>query len=201
MTRIIAGTAKGRPLRVPGSGTRPTSDRVKESLFSMLEHSTGGFAGMNVVDLFAGSGALGLEAASRGAAAVVLVERAPAAVRVIEANIAATRLTQAKVVAADATVWAAAADAGPGAGWDLVLLDPPYDMADVDVARLLAVLVGSGSLADGCEVVVERARRRGQPEGTFPWPADFTALRERTYGDTVVHHAVCYRHEREQTVP
>ncbi|MBU6213448.1 MAG: 16S rRNA (guanine(966)-N(2))-methyltransferase RsmD [Actinomycetales bacterium] len=192
MTRIIAGTARGRALAVPGSGTRPTADRVKESLFSMLEHALGGFEDLAVLDLYAGSGALGLEAASRGASRVLLVERSAAAARVIAANIATTGLVQCAVAAASVQAWAQTA-ARAGHGWDVVLADPPYDTPESEVVSAIASLAGNGALADGCHVVVERAKPRGAAAG-FPWPEGFTSLPARTYGDTVVHHAVCYGH-------
>ncbi|NDB18190.1 MAG: 16S rRNA (guanine(966)-N(2))-methyltransferase RsmD [Actinobacteria bacterium] len=197
MTRIIAGTAKGRPLRVPESGTRPTSDRVKESLFSTLEHRLGGFADVRVLDLYAGSGALGLEAASRGASHVVLVEKSPAAAKVIDANITSTRLSQARSVVADVRIWVASPQSQVPGGWNVVLLDPPYGLSDVDVSQVISRLLEQGALADGCEVVIERAKPRGAG-AEFPWPAGLTSERSRAYGDTVVHHAVCYRHESEQ---
>lgn len=192
MTRIIAGTARGRSLAVPGSGTRPTADRVKESMFSMLEHAVGGFAGLAVLDLYAGSGALGLEAASRGASQVLLVEKSAAAARVISANIATTGLSQCSVAVAGVQAWAQAARRG-GHGWDLVLADPPYDTAEAEVVSALAALAANAALADECHVVVERAKPRGAA-ADFPWPEGFTGLSARTYGDTVVHHAVCYVH-------
>lgn len=197
MTRIIAGTAKGRPLRVPDAGTRPTSDRVKESMFSMLEHRLGGFLGLRVLDLYAGSGALGLEAASRGANHVLLVERSAPAAMVAEANVSSTGLAQTKVVVADAMVWSASDAARVVEGWDVVLLDPPYDFPDAQVAQVIASLIDSDALADGCEILVERAKPRGG-NAQFPWPRGLNPEPPRTYGDTVVHHAVCYRHEMEQ---
>ncbi len=197
MTRIIAGSAKGRPLRVPGTGTRPTSDRVKESVFSTLEHRLGGFEGLHVLDLYAGSGALGLEAASRGASTVVLVEKSQAAAKIIESNIASTQLSRVSCVIADARTWAAAPQAVPAGGWNLVLMDPPYDLADTDVAEVLRHLLAHHALAADCEVVIERAKPRGAA-AEFPWPLGLVADRSRVYGDTAVHHAVCYRGDAEQ---
>ena len=188
MTRIIAGVARGRVLKVPDKGTRPTSDRVKESVFSALEHTLGGFHGLRVADLYAGSGALGLEAASRGAEQVVLVERAAPAVRVIKENIAAAGLAGVSLAAVDVAAWARSA-AHPGQGWDIVFADPPYDLADSEIAAVLADLVANHHLAPDCQVIVERGKPRAGASEGFPWPPDFTAVESRVYGDTVVHRA------------
>lgn len=197
MTRIIAGSARGRSLQVPSAGTRPTSDRVKESLFSLLEHATGGFQGLSVLDLYAGSGALGLEAASRGAERVTLVEKAPSAVRVIKANIESTGLKNVSVVTSDVLAWAQSSVPNSG-GWDVVLADPPYDASDADVARVLTALRLHQRLAPEADVVVERAKPRGRT-ASFSWPDGFEEVSARTYGDTVLHHAVCYGHEVDAT--
>lgn len=189
MTRIIAGSARGRPLVVPKTGTRPTSDRVKESLFSMLEHSLNGFHGLRVLDLFAGSGGLGLESASRGASHVVLVDQASSAIRAIEQNIATTKLPGCHAVAANVSEWVRTAPSTPG--WDVVFADPPYDMDDSRLAAIMADLALRDALSPNCHVLVERAKPRGA-NSEFPWPEGFSALPPRTYGDTVVHHAVCY---------
>lgn len=190
MTRIIAGEARGRPLLVPDSGTRPTSDRVKESLFSMLEHVTGGFDGLSVLDLYAGSGALGLEAASRGARHVTLVEKSPSAVKAIRANIESTGLSQVTVATVDVLSWAQAA-AATQRTWNVVLADPPYETSDADISRVLAVLQAQGRIASAADVVVERAKPRDRA-ARFPWPEGFEEQSARTYGDTVLHYAVCY---------
>ncbi len=177
MTRIISGVARGRRLRVPSSGTRPTSDRVRESMFATIEHRLEGLAGSRVLDLYAGSGALGLEAASRGAARVVLVERDRAAAAVARANAAALDLPGVEVVVA------AVEDhvrRSPEA-FDVVLLDPPYDLPGAAVDGVLARLA-EGWLAAGALVVVERATRGGR----IAWPPRITGLRERTYGDTTL---------------
>jgi len=191
MTRIISGNAKGRALKVPDRDTRPTSDRVKESLFSALEHRYGGFTGLNVLDLFAGSGALGLEAASRGARDVLLVERAPTACVVIGENIKSSRLTQVRLAAMDVTQWVQSAAAKSSQGWDVVFVDPPYDLPEVDIVNVLAALISQSALAPECEVLVERRKSRGGPP-MFAWPEGLEQVDLRTYGDTVVFHAVCY---------
>src|SRR5204862_3993925 len=122
--RVVAGRFGGRRLTTPaGSATRPTSDRVREALFSVL----GDTSGLRVLDLFAGSGALGIEALSRGAASAVFVERAPPAVRTIERNLDRLRLTGARVVHGD-VLRTIAQEVTAGAKYDLVLVDPPYGM-------------------------------------------------------------------------
>lgn len=182
MTRIVAGTAGGRTLRVPPRGTRPTSERVREALFSRLDHADA-LDGAHVLDLYAGSGALGLEAASRGAARVVLVESARDAARVCRENAAALGLAdRVQVLAARAE--AALPGAGGGRPFDLVLLDPPYDLGDDALATVLAGLVPP-AVAAGAVVVVERARRSGEP----CWPATLTPGDARAYGDTVLWFA------------
>ena len=182
MTRIIAGQARGRRLAVPPKGTRPTSDRVREALFSSLGHEfVGGWSGVRVLDLYAGSGALGLEAASRGAAHVLLVERAPAAVEVIGRNVAAVGIPRVEVLASD-VARAASHPAPSGGGYDLVFLDPPYELPDADVARVLTALLAQGWLAAGAVVVVERS----VSSGGIVWPSGIESLRDRRYGDTAL---------------
>ena len=190
MTRIIAGAAGGRPLRTPpGQGTRPTSDRVRESLFAALEVRLGGLAGLHVLDLYAGSGALGLEALSRGAESVVLVEKDRRAADVVRANAASLRLPAPAVVRPmgvrrflcdPAAVPQAAADAG---GFDLVFCDPPYKLDDDELTLDLTAL--TALLAPGALVVVERSSRSPEPA----WPARFDAERTRRYGETSLHLA------------
>jgi 16S rRNA (guanine966-N2)-methyltransferase len=181
VTRIIAGTAGGRRLAVPPSGTRPTSDRVREALFSALAASPG-LAGAAVLDLCAGSGALGLEALSRGAGHALFVESDRRAAGVLRRNVVDLGLPGAVVrVAAAAAVLSGPADRA----YDLVLVDPPYTVPDPEVAGWLAAAHVHGWLADDAVVVVERARS-GVP---FPWPSPLRAVRERRYGDTVLHTA------------
>lgn len=177
MTRIIAGTARGRRLRVPPDGTRPTSDRVRESMFASVDHELGGLAGRAVLDLFAGSGALGLEAASRGASTVVLVERDRAAAAVARANVAAVGAPGVRVVVTSVESFLA----GPATPVDLVLADPPYALPAAELEAMLARLAAAWLVADGL-VVVERPGRDGQ----FAWPAPLRALREKRYGTTTL---------------
>ena len=190
MTRIISGTAGGRRLRTPtGSATRPTSDRVREALFSRLEHR-GLLDGTRVLDLYAGSGALGLEAASRGAAAVVLVESHKGAASAIRANIAAVAIPGVRLVV-DTVERALAAGPPDGIPSDLVLLDPPYDLSEDALAAALAALVANGWLGPESFVVVERSTRSPQPR----WPAGLELSGEKRYGETAVWFAEPTPHE------
>lgn len=189
MTRIVAGAARGRRLAVPAHNTRPTSDRVREALFSSLD-SGGLVRGANVLDLFAGTGALGLEALSRGARRAVLVDQSAAAVRVMEANIAAVGLP-----GATAHKRAAAAFlAGAHEQFDLVFLDPPYDLSSGAVSGLLAALA-DGWLGDRAVVVVER----GRDVAGVTWPQGMEPDWQRRFGDTHLLRAVWYG--REQAPP
>jgi 16S rRNA (guanine966-N2)-methyltransferase len=177
VTRIVAGTAGGRQLAVPKRGTRPTSDRVREALFSAVEAALD-LDGARVLDLYAGSGALGLEALSRGASAAVLVESDANAVAVLRKNVAAVGLPGAVVRPGRVAAVLAEPPAEP---FDLVLADPPYAL---DPSADLAALV-RGWLAPGAVVVLERARRSGPPE----WPSPLVPGRIRRYGDTELHWA------------
>ncbi|CAN5464735.1 16S rRNA (guanine(966)-N(2))-methyltransferase RsmD [soil metagenome] len=177
--RVIAGTARGRPLTVPpGRDVRPTSDKVREAMFSSLGDVV---AGAHVLDLFAGSGALGIEALSRGARHAVLVERSPRAVAAIRQNLARTGLAErARVVTLDAARFCRR----PGGHFGLVLADPPYAEPLATVYALLGMLHDAGALAPGATVVVERHRRDAGPQ-----PPPFLApRRERTYGDTLLRY-------------
>ena len=174
MTRIIAGSARGRRLDVPdGRTTRPTSDRTREGLFSALDAALNGFGGLRVLDLYAGSGAVGLEALSRGASAALLVEADRAAARVAHANLDRLALPGARI-STDRVEHLAALPC-PGEPYDLVYLDPPYAMPAADLAAVLVELADNGWIADGAMVAVERASRG--PE--WNWPSGFVALRSR----------------------
>ena len=182
MTRIIAGAARGRQLQAPeGRDTRPTSDRVREALFSRLQHQ-GWLDGTRVLDLYAGSGALGLEAVSRGAASAVLVEHNPTTARMVRQNVAATGLSGVTVVADRVE---RALTRRPDQPFDLVFLDPPYAHADDAVNRALALLSDGGWLADPAVVVVERGRRSPEPD----WPAGLVSDGDRSYGTTHLYFA------------
>ncbi len=178
MTRIIAGAARGRRLVVPaGTGTRPTADRAREGLFSSLL-SLLELEGARVLDLYAGSGALGLEALSRGAETATMVEDDPAAVTAIRTNADALGLPGAFVVPQRAETFLANP---PEPRYDLVLLDPPYEQ---DVAPVLAALVPW--LAPGAVVVVERSTRGGAPA----WPDGLQEDRSRRYGEATLWYAL-----------
>ncbi len=163
---------------MPGAGTRPTSDRVREALFSRLEHADL-LADAVVWDLYAGSGALGLEAASRGAREVVLVEAAKQAALVCRRNVATLGLAGVRVMAQRVAAFLQQA-AGPV---DLVFLDPPYDLGEGELAEALGAL--AAHVAPGGVVVVERSVRSPEPT----WPAGLAAVAERRYGETVLWFA------------
>jgi len=186
VTRVVAGSAGGRTLVVPrGSATRPTSERVREALFSRLEHE-GLLDGTRVLDLYAGSGALGLEAASRGAASVVLVDAGREAARACRRNVETTALPGVEVRESPVERVLATEPWPPlEDGAHLVLLDPPYDIAEDALAAVLAALVGRGWLAPEAVVVVERAKRSAEPT----WPDGLSRYASRKYGDTVVWFA------------
>jgi 16S rRNA (guanine966-N2)-methyltransferase len=194
MARVIAGEAGGRRLAVPGGrDTRPTSDRAREGLFATISSMVGSLAGARVLDLFAGSGAVGLEALSRGAEHALLVESAVRAVHVIRANIAATGLAGAEVVAGRVER-VLARGLAPGDGpYDIVFADPPYALPGEDVTRVLSLLAGEDVpptppregvadrnwLAPAALVIVERATR----SGPVRWPEGFAPDRVRRYGE------------------
>lgn len=189
VTRIISGAARGRRLKVPADTTRPTADRVREALFSAIESRLGSLAGAHVADLYAGSGAVGLEALSRGAAHVLLVERDRRALEVVRANAATVALRGAVPLGQDVVRLVSAAPLVQAlAPYDLVYVDPPYDHADPEVESVLAGLAGHGWLADGALVLVERSKRGSG----FLWPDGYEVDRDRAYGDTLVRSALWY---------
>lgn len=195
MTRIISGFAGSLTLKVPKAGTRPTSDRVREAIFSSLD-AIDAIRGARVLDLYAGSGALGLEALSRGAATVTLVEKAKDAAEICRAN--------ARAIAAGGRGGSAAARGGTAAGagtpgsvrvenrpvhafldgatgpWDLVFIDPPYDLDESALAGDLALL--APLLSDEALVMVERSSRSPEPS----WPDSLARDRRRDYGETTL---------------
>lgn len=180
MTRIISGLVGGRRIRTPpGSRTRPTSDRVREALFSRLEHLDLVHHG-KVLDLYAGSGALGLEAASRGATSVLMVESDWAAVAVMRKNTAELGLPGVSVRADTVQRVLLAGPVSDAARCDLVLADPPYDVTEEDLADVLTLLVVHQWLSEDAFVVVERASRSPEPR----WPQGLDGAGERRYGDT-----------------
>lgn len=179
MTRIISGMAGGRRLETPpGDATRPTSDRVREALFSMLE-SRSAIRGRRVLDLFAGSGALGLEAASRGAAEVVLVESSRQAIGVARRNTAVVGIVRVTAVLSSVQRYL---ERSPDRPFDLVLLDPPYGLAEPVLGTHLTTLHDGGWLSADAVVVVERSTRSPEPR----WPAGLARDQIRRYGETAV---------------
>jgi 16S rRNA (guanine966-N2)-methyltransferase len=183
MTRVIAGRARGRRLAVPGGRTtRPTSDRAREAMFAAAGSVLGSFDGTRVLDLYAGSGAFGLEALSRGASAAVLVEADPPAGRVIRANIDAVGLPGARLVSDRVERMLARGLPVGGEPYDVAFADPPYALADDDVTAVLEALRTGGWLAPGALVIVERAAR----SGPLRWPEGFSASRSRRYGEAVL---------------
>lgn len=178
-TRIIGGSAGGRRIRTPsGDATRPTSDRVREALFSSLEATLGSLTGLRFLDLYAGSGAVGLEARSRGAGAVTCVEQDRRTAALISDN---ARLLGLPVEVVTASVPRALATP-PRAPYDLAFLDPPYPLSSEEVGSDLGALVRHGWLAFEAVVVVERSSR-GVP---LAWPAGLVADREKKYGETLL---------------
>ncbi|KPC63459.1 16S rRNA (guanine(966)-N(2))-methyltransferase RsmD [Streptomyces albus] len=181
MTRVIAGAAGGRRLAVPpGTGTRPTSDRAREGLFSSWEAQLGGAAawrGLRVLDLYAGSGAVGLEALSRGAAHVLLVETDARALRTIRDNVRAVGLPGAQVRPGKAAQTVTGEP--PEHPYDVVFLDPPYAVPDEELGEILLTLRAGHWLAQDALVTVERSTRGGD----FRWPEGFEGLRSRRYGE------------------
>jgi 16S rRNA (guanine(966)-N(2))-methyltransferase RsmD len=196
VTRIVAGSRRGRRIAAPsGQDTRPTSDRVREALFSALDARVD-LAGCRFLDLYAGSGAVGLEAASRGAASVRLVESDPRAARTIRANIdtldlgGSCRLIVARV--------GSMLGQPPPETYDVVFADPPYAIGDDEVGGMLSALVTCGWLADDAVVVVERSTRSAEPA----WPEGLAVEGGRRYGETTLWFARSVirspRGEREQ---
>jgi 16S rRNA (guanine966-N2)-methyltransferase len=184
VTRIIGGTSGGRRLLVPaGARTRPTSDRVREALFSRLQHGQW-LDGTAVLDLYAGSGALGLEAASRGARSVVLVEQAAPALRALRANVTALGLTDVRAVGDSVQRFLDTQDPAQVGPFDVVLADPPYPEPEHTVARVLEVLAERW-LSEDALVVLERSTRSPEPT----WPAGLVRSDERRYGETTLWFA------------
>jgi 16S rRNA (guanine966-N2)-methyltransferase len=202
VTRIIAGKAGGRRLAVPaGQGTRPTSDRAREGLFGTLLSEMGPLTGKKVLDLYAGSGAVGLEALSRGAGSVLLVEADARAAAVIKANIKTVELPGARVVTGKAerlldrppSSGGGGRDGASGTrdsdlgsrdsardadGYDIVFADPPYAVTGAEIAKVLLQLT-KGWLSETALVVVERATR----DGEFDWPPGYAPGKSRRYGE------------------
>jgi 16S rRNA (guanine966-N2)-methyltransferase len=185
VTRLIAGAAGGRRLATtPGRTTRPTSDRTREGLFATVEAIRAGLHGAAVLDLYAGSGAVGLEALSRGAADVLLVESDGRAAQVIRQNIALVGLPGARLVTDRVE---RVVRRGPdGVPRDFVFADPPYAVSDDEVGQVLAALLDEGWLAPGALVALERSTRSGPPT----WPLGYEYDRSRRYGEATLWYGL-----------
>jgi 16S rRNA (guanine966-N2)-methyltransferase len=195
VTRIIGGSARGRRIKAPaGERTRPTSDRVREALFSSLASDLGSLSGLRFLDLYSGSGAVGLEARSRGAGAVTLVEQDRRTVSLIRANLHDLGFTRVDVVPGSVARVLAASPEEP---YDVVFLDPPYLLSTEQVLEDLTALVERGWLAEGAVVVVERATRSGE----LPWPVGLVAARSRRYGETTLWYGHATVSEEESIEP
>ena len=179
MTRIVGGVAKGRRLAVPPRGTRPTSDRAREALFNSLAGLLD-IGGARALDLFAGTGALGLEALSRGAAAASFVESDRAACEILRRNVETVGLPGAEIHRRPAVAHLLGASADEP--FDLVFADPPYAFDEHQLGVLLTALASPLWLADGAIVVVERSARVGGPK----WPEPIEAIKHKRYGAGVL---------------
>ncbi|NVN98210.1 MAG: 16S rRNA (guanine(966)-N(2))-methyltransferase RsmD [Geobacteraceae bacterium] len=184
--RVIAGTAKGRKLHPPtGSRVRPTADRVKEALFSSLTSRFGSFDGVNVLDLFSGSGGLGIEALSRGAKKVVFVDAHPESIALTQKNLALTGFTdQATVLKSDA-LKAIRQLSDNGTVFDLILIDPPY--ADKEVTTEALTLIVKSSLLSSSGVMAVETDNRFE----LPLPDTLSLANKRVYGDTATWLLEC----------
>ena len=184
--RIVAGTLRGRTIEAPsGEGTRPTTDRVREALFSSLYSLRGGFEGAVVLDAFAGSGALGIEAISRGAHSAVFYERDAKAAAVLKRNFATCKLDspQARIVQNDVLE---RPPSGAGPAFDLVFLDPPYDYEAKSVFSMASAMAESGSLADEAIIVYEHSQKSAAAVEAAAKDAGFDVFRYKKYGKTGV---------------
>lgn len=184
MTRIVAGRWGGRKLVTPdGDHTRPTGEKIRAALGNSLT-ATGALSGARVLDLFAGSGALGLELASRGADSVVLVDNDRAALTAARTNVQTLQAVGVEVVPADAATYASTALPRGNGRFDFVVADPPYTLPAEDIAAILLTLYHRELLAPGADLIVERPRRAGE----FGWPDPLTEVKAKRYGDTLL----CY---------
>lgn len=192
MTRIIGGSARGRTLRVPEHGTRPTSDRLREAMFSSLEHRLGGFQGVCVYDLYAGSGAFALEAMSRGAERAVAVEHDRKAAAIIRANADACRLAV-EVVPSDVARFV---ERVPIPEPDLIFVDPPYDVSAAVVREQLAAILRQ--LPDRNVLLVIERPARDQESAV---PDGCTDIDIRRLGDTALTYAHWYGYAHDGSAP
>ena len=186
--RIIAGSAKGRVLAQPAGVTRPTSDRTREGIFSSLESEIGTCEGITFWDLFAGTGAVGLEALSRGALEVVAIEKDVKAANVCRQNYeliknSVTGKFNLFRMGVEAFL---DSEAATQKKCDVVYVDPPYEVSNQVIERILSALTSHTLLAPGAVVIVERSTR----VVAFTWPAGFSPLKDRTYGEGTAYFAV-----------
>lgn len=183
--RIIAGLAKGRTLASVAGATRPTSDRAREGLFSSLLSEFGDFTALSVLDLFAGSGAIGLEALSRGAGIVHAVEKNEAACRTIAKN---AELVGKSKVPGRFHLYSMSVqrflEVPAPVRYDIVYIDPPYDFSEIDLYECLVQLRTGGFLTDDAVIAVERASK----SSSMKWPIDYEEIRERIYGQAVIYY-------------
>ncbi|ABD12958.1 N6-adenine-specific methylase [Frankia casuarinae] len=183
MTRIISGTAGGRRLVVPpGTTTRPTSERAREGLFNTLSTCLD-LRGARIADLYAGSGAVGLEALSRGATHALLVDRDPVVIRTLRRNVTALGLSGAKIAQAAVERVVQNTSDNP---YDVVFLDPPYAMRDSELGEVLSKLLAAAWLTADGVCVVERSHR----SGPVAWPDGLCALRDRRYGEGALWYGI-----------
>lgn len=184
--RIIAGLAKGRVLSSVAGATRPTSDRAREGLFSSLLSEFGDFFGLNFLDLFAGSGAIGLEALSRGATFVHAVEKDESAMRTIRVN---EELVAKSGALGNFHAYAMPVhkflEGLPPQRYDIVYIDPPYDFSDTELHKCLQLLCEGEFLKPGAVVAIERGNRSEDVE----WPTILEPMRQRKYGQAVINYA------------
>lgn len=183
--RIIAGVAKGRTLGTVAGATRPTSDRAREGLFSSLTSEFGDFLGLNVLDLFAGSGAIGLEALSRGASIVHAVERDADAQKTIENNyeLVKKNLPVGKFHLYSMSAQRFVSDA-PKEKYHIIYIDPPFDFTDTEVEEIVSKLRSGEFLKDDALIAVERTAKGSK----FRWPDGLLAARERKYGAVTIFY-------------
>lgn len=184
--RIIAGVAKGRTLSSVSGATRPTSDRAREGLFSSLTSEFGDFLGLHVLDLFAGSGAIGLEALSRGASLVHGVEKESDAIKTITTNseLVAKAGPTGKFDLYSMSVQRFVSDPAHDK-YHLVYIDPPYDFSNDELEEILRLLVQGNFLKNDAFIAVERRAKGGQ----FTWPESYEPVRERNYGQATIYYA------------
>ncbi|GAA1169180.1 16S rRNA (guanine(966)-N(2))-methyltransferase RsmD [Ornithinimicrobium humiphilum] len=193
MTRIIAGRAGGRSIATPrGASTRPTTDRVREAVFSRLEALID-LDDTRVLDLYAGSGALGLEAVSRGAAHLLAVEKHRPTAALVQRNAADLGFTSSVEVRNASVARVLEGGPGEGGGYHVVFLDPPYPLPEAELGTVLELLVSQGWLDPEAVVVVERSARSPEPA----WPEGMEHLGTRSYGETAVHVAEPARHTED----